>query len=135
MSQRVGCGGPYASDHPSWAEEHASFHKTVPARSKAADLDPKPQKRGNNPSIQPRGNVVEDDAPACGKALQLPRGERLGNVEEPEKDERDESMAPVGRAAKQGDPLAGYLIDDHEPWIVAAALTCGDGGGGHAKAH
>ncbi len=27
-------------------------------------LDPKPQNRGDNPSIQPRGNVVEDDAPA-----------------------------------------------------------------------
>ena len=71
-------------------------------------------------SIQPGGNIVENDAPAFRQALQLAGGEGLGDVEEAEKDERDQGMVPVGGAAQQRDPLAGHLVDDHESGIVPA---------------
>ena len=42
------------------------------------------------------------------------------------------AMAPVDGTAKQGDPLAGHFVDDHEARVVPAALARGNGGGGNA---
>jgi hypothetical protein len=38
--------------------------------------------------------------------------EGFGDVKEPEKEKGDDGVAPVGVAAKQGDPLARDLVDD-----------------------
>ena len=84
-------------------------------------------------SIQPGGHIIEDDAPAVGKALELADGKGLGDVEEAEEDESDEGVTPVDGAAEQGDPLAGDFVDDDEAGVVAAGLAGDDGGGGDAE--
>jgi hypothetical protein len=85
--------------------------------------EPDAQERRYTKSIQAGGDIVEDDAPAAGKALEASHGEWLGYVEEAKEYESDEAMTPISGAEKQSDPLAGDFIDDDALGIVAAALT------------
>ena len=77
---------------------------------------------------QAGGDVVEDNAPAAGKALEAAPRKRFDDVEEAEEDEGDEAMTPIGGAEEQGDPLAGDFIDDLALGIVAAAFALDNGG-------
>src|SRR5580698_9542390 len=92
-----------------------------------------PQQHSYQQSIQPGGDVVEDDTPAFRQALKLAGGKRLGDIEEAEEDEGEDGGDPVGRAEEQGDPLAGNFVDDDKAGIVTAAFAGGDGGRGHSK--
>ena len=94
--------------------------------------DPEAQERCYTQSIQSGCDVVEDDAPAFGKAFKTADWKGLSNVEEAEKDEGDKAVTPIGGAEEKRDPLAGYLVDDDKAGVVAAALAGGDGGGGDA---
>jgi hypothetical protein len=94
-------------------------------------LEPEAQQRCYTQSIQPGCDVVEDDAPAPGEALEAANREWFGDVEEPEEEESEEAMTPVRRAKEQGDPLAGYFVDDHEAGVVTVTFPCGNGGGGN----
>src|ERR1035438_2440215 len=63
-------------------------------------------------SIQPRCHIVEDNAPAFGQAFKLTDGKGLGDVEEAEENEGDQSVTPIEGAEEQGDPLSGNFVDD-----------------------
>src|ERR1017187_9628278 len=104
-----------------------------PRTGDAGSVNPDAQQGCYTQSIQPRGHIVEDDSPAFGKAFELAGGERLGDIEEPEEDQGDQRVAPVGGAEEQRDPLPGNLVDDHEAGVVAAGFARGNGGGGHAE--
>src|SRR5580698_4655478 len=95
--------------------------------------EPDAQEGRYTKSIQAGGDIVEDDAPAAGKALKAANGEWFGYVEEAKEDESDEAMAPIGGAEEQGDPLAGDFIDDDTLGIVTAAFALDDGGSGNAE--
>ncbi len=83
-------------------------------------LNPNAQQRCYSQSIQPCAHVVENDAPSFRKAFELANGEGLRNVEEAKKNECDQGMLPVGRAAQERNPLAGHLVDYDEPGVVTA---------------
>src|SRR3954447_24518433 len=91
-------------------------------RERGIWLNPDAQDRCYSPSIQPGGNIVENDAPALGESLQLAGGKGLGDVEQAEKNEGDEGVFPVGGAAQERDPLAGDFVDHHESGIVPVAF-------------
>ena len=95
--------------------------------------EPNAQKGRYTKSIQAGGDIVEDDAPAAGKALEAAHGKWFGYVEEAKEYESDEAMTPIGGAEEQGDPLAGDFIDDYTLGIVATAFALDDGGGGNAE--
>src|ERR1700722_8244941 len=95
--------------------------------------EPDAQEGRYTKSIQAGGDVVEDDAPATGKALEAADGKWFGYVEEAEEDEGDETVTPIGGAEEQGDPLAGDFIDDDALGIVGAAFAFNNGGGGNSK--
>ena len=84
-------------------------------------------------SIQARRDIIEYDAPSFGKAFKLTDGKRLGDVEEAEKGEADKAVVPIGGAEEQGDPDAGYFVDDDELGVFAAGFAGDDGGGGDAQ--
>jgi len=90
--------------------------------------EPDAQERRYTKSIQAGGDIVEDDAPAAGKALEAANGKWFDDVEKAKEHESDEAMTPIGGAEKQSDPLAGDFIDDNKLGIVAAAFTFDNGG-------
>src|ERR1700721_3173775 len=92
--------------------------------------EPDAQEGRYTKSIQAGGDVVEDDAPAAGKALEAAHGKWFGYIEEAEEDEGDEAVLPIGGAEQQSDPLAGDFIDDNALGIVATAFALDDGGDG-----
>ncbi len=98
-----------------------------------ADLDPDAAKRMRHPKHTARRQHRRRRCPSLRAGLQLTGGKRLGDVEEPEEDQGNQPVTPVGRAAQQGDPLAGDLVDDHESRIMPAAFASGDGGRGNAE--
>src|SRR5580698_5142911 len=95
--------------------------------------EPDAQEGRYTKSIQAGGDIVEDDAPAAGKALEAAHREGFDDIEESEEDESDEAVTPIGGAEKQGDPLAGDLVDDYALGIVAAAFALDDRGSGNAE--
>jgi hypothetical protein len=95
-------------------------------------LKPEAQQGSYTQSIQPGCDVVEDDAPACREAFEAADWERLGDVEEAEENEGDQSVTPVGRAEEEGDPLACHFVDDDKAGVVTAALARCDGSSGYA---
>lgn len=95
--------------------------------------EPDAQEGRYTKSIQAGGDVVEDDSPAAGKALEAAHGKWFGYIEEAEEDEGDEAVLPIGGAEQQSDPLAGDFIDDDALGIVAIAFALDDGGGGNSK--
>src|ERR1035438_678972 len=82
-----------------------------------------PQQPTYSQSIQPGGHVVEDDTPAFRQAFKLSGRKRFRNVKEPEEDESQKSVPPIGTAAQQGDPLARHFVNDHEAGVVPSALA------------
>src|ERR1700761_9027998 len=92
-----------------------------------------PQQPSYTQSIQPGGDVVEDDAPSFRQLLELPGGKGFGDVKQAKEDECDESGAPVCGATEQGDPLACDFVNDDKTGVVAASFTRGDCGGGNAE--
>ena len=95
--------------------------------------EPDAQEGRYTKSIQAGGDIVEDDAPAAGKALEAADGKWFDDVEEAKEHESDEAMTPIGGTEEQGDPLAGDFIDDDVLGIVAAAFALDDGGSGNAE--
>jgi hypothetical protein len=95
--------------------------------------EPDAQEARYTKSIQAGGDIVEDDAPAAGKALEAPHGKWFDDIEEAKEYESDEAVLPIGGAEKQGDPLAGDFIDDDVLGIVAAAFALDDRGSGNAE--
>jgi hypothetical protein len=96
-------------------------------------MNPKAQQRCYSQSIQPGTDVVDDDPPAFGEALEATDREGLGDIEEAEEDKRDEAVPPISGAEKERDPLTCDFINNDEAGVVAAALAGGDGGGGDAQ--
>ena len=71
-------------------------------RAACHSLVPDADKRTNTQSIQAGGHIVENDAPALGERFQLSRRKRFGDVEQPEKKQRDQRMRP----SRAGSPAA-----------------------------
>jgi len=94
--------------------------------------DPDSQQGCYTQSIQPAATSSKT-MPSLGKALKLARGKGLGDIEEPEEDERDQGVSPVRRAEEQRDPLPGNFVDDDELRVVPARFSGSDGCGGHAE--
>jgi len=84
-------------------------------------------------SIQSGGYIIEDDAPAAGQTFKLAGGKWLGDVKKAEKNEGYQGVTPPSRAAEQGDPLAGDLVNDHELRVLASGFAGDDGAGRDAE--
>ena|SRR5580698_3991598 len=95
--------------------------------------EPDAQEARYTKSIQAGGDIVEDDAPAAGKALEAADGKWFDDVEEAKECESDQAMTPIGGAEEQGDPLAGDFIDDDALGIVAAAFAFDNRCSGNAE--
>ena len=63
-------------------------------------------------------------------------GEGFPDVEDAEEQQGCDDVFPVGveDCAEQGDPNAGYFVDDDEAGVFAAAFAGGDGGCRNAQA-
>jgi len=57
--------------------------------------------------------------PSLQASFQAGGRKRLGDVEEAEKGEADKAVVPIGGAEEQGDPDAGYFVDDDELGVFA----------------
>lgn|GEM_PF-6741916 len=95
--------------------------------------EPDAHERRYTKSIQAGGDIVEDDAPATGKALEAAYRKWFDDVEEAKEYESDEAMTPIDGTEKQGDPLAGDFIDDDALGIVSTAFALDSGGSGNAE--
>jgi hypothetical protein len=97
------------------------------------DSNPKSQQSSDKKSIQACGHVVEDDSPAFGQLFKLTNGEGLGDIEEAEEKERDESVEPGGRKEEECDPLACDFINDDKLRIFFSTFACRDGSGWNSE--
>jgi hypothetical protein len=79
-------------------------------------------------SIQPRPNIVENNAPSVRKAFKTTEGKRLGDVEKPKEKKRKESGSPAEGASQQRDPLTRDFVDHDKAGIVTVALARGNCG-------
>jgi hypothetical protein len=95
--------------------------------------EPDAQEGRYTKSIQAGGDIVEDDAPAAGKALKAAHRKWFDDIEEAKKYESNEAVLPIGGAEEQCDPLASDFIDDNALGIVTAAFALDDRGSRNAE--
>ncbi len=74
----------------------------------------------NRKSVEASGHVVEHDAGAFGKRLQLPNRGWFEDVEEAKQYKACEKRLPCKWDADECDELTGDFVDDNDLWILPA---------------
>ena len=97
-------------------------------------LNPYAHQRRYTQSIQARGHVVENNAPASGQPFQPPHRKRLGDVEQAKENQRDQAMTPIGGLPSSAIHWPATSSMTTKPGSCASAFALHNGGRGDCRA-